>query len=70
MTDLILGAVVAPVFVAPVTKAVLSSYRYLVGAETFCAAAKRWHRAFTWPQRIGILCLVMGGLGHLWLVVR
>lgn len=30
----------------------------------------RWHRAFTWPERIGIALLMVNGLGHLWLVLR
>ena len=32
--------------------------------------AIRWHRAFTWPERIGIALLIGNGMGHLYLVLR
>jgi len=30
----------------------------------------RWHRAFSWQERVGIALLFLNGLGHLWLVLR
>ena len=70
MADYILAAVVAPVFVAPVVRAAVVTHRFLVGTDTCGQAVLRWHRAFTWPQRIGIALLLANGLGHLWLVLR
>ena len=70
MTELVLTAVVAPVFVLPVACALVRVHRFLVGTDSCWQAVMRWHRAFSWPQRIGIALLLMNGLGHLWMVLR
>lgn len=62
--DLLAGLAVAPVVLVPVAFGARQVVRVLR------PTVLRWHRAFSWPERIGIALLMVNGLGHLYLVLR
>lgn len=48
MTEIVVAVVLAPAVVVPVCRVAPALWR----------TAVRWHRAFTWPERLTILVLV------------
>ena len=57
-SNVLWGLVVAPFMVRPIV------------ALATCPTVLRWHRAFNWPQRIGILLMFVSGVAHAWMILR
>lgn len=50
-----------------------SQYRHLLTAVQDTTVGRyllSWHRAFTWPQRLGILLMLLGGLLRGWWALK